>query len=140
MRLKIREIFIKNRSLLSYLFWGGLTTLVNYTVYLPLYNWLHLSASLSNIISWAISVIFAYVTNKPFVFKSYDWSTKTILPEFSKFVGCRVGSGLLETLILWITVDLLALNGNIVKLIVSVLVVVLNYVGSKYFVFKKHSA
>ena len=92
---------------------------------------------LSNAIAWVAAVAFAYITNKPFVFKSHDWSAKTVIPELTKFVGCRVGSGLAETAIIFIAVDLLAMNGNIIKLITSVLVVVLNYVASKLVVFRK---
>ena len=123
---KIRALVERYWDVLSYLFFGGLTTVVNYIVYLPCYNWLHLSASVSNVIARGFAVAFAYLTNKPFVFKSYDWSMKTVVPELTKFVGCRVGSGVLETAILFVTVDLLQLNGNIVKLLVSVLVVILN--------------
>ena len=137
---KIRVLVERYWDVLSYLFFGGLTTVVNYIVYLPCYNWLHLSASVSNVIAWVFAVAFAYLTNKPFVFKSYDWSMKTVVPELTKFVGCRVGSGVLETAILFVTVDLLQLNGNIVKLLVSVLVVILNYFGSKLLVFRRKEA
>ena len=134
---KLRSLIEKYWDVLSYLFFGGLTTVVNYIVYLPCYNWLHLSASVSNVIAWVFAVAFAYLTNKPFVFKSYDWSMKTVIPELTKFVGCRVGSGVLETAIIFVTVDLLQLNGNIIKLLVSVLVVILNYFGSKLLVFRR---
>lgn len=137
---KIRALVERYWDVLSYLFFGGLTTVVNYIVYLPCYNWLHLSASVSNVIAWVFAVAFAYLTNKPFVFKSYDWSMKTVVPELTKFVGCRVGSGVLETAILFVTVDLLQLNGNIVKLLVSVFVVILNYFGSKLLVFRRKEA
>ena len=134
---KLFSLIKKNEEVLSYLFFGGLTTLVNYIVYLPCYNLLHLSGALSNAIAWVAAVAFAYLTNKPFVVKSHDWSAKTVIPELTKFVGCRVGSGLAETAIIFIAVDLLAMNGNIIKLITSVLVVVLNYVASKLVVFRK---
>jgi len=83
------------------------------------------------------AVAFAFLTNKPFVFKSHDWSAKVVLPELTKFVGCRVGSGVLETLILFVTVDCLCWNGNWIKLATSILVIVLNYFGSKLLVFQK---
>lgn len=133
----LKRLFLKYYDIISYLFFGGLTTVVNYLVYLPCYNWLHLSATVSNVIAWAVAVIFAYLTNKPFVFKSYDWSMKTVLPEFGKFLGCRVGSGVMETAIIFLTVDCLQWNGNVMKLIVSVLVIILNYVASKLLVFTK---
>ena len=134
---KIRNLIQKYWDILSYLFFGVLTTVVNYLVYLPCYNLLHLSASISNVIAWVAAVAFAYLTNKPFVFKSHDWSWKTVGPELAKFVGCRVGSGLIETAIIFVTVDLLQFNGNIWKLFTSVLVVIINYVGSKLLVFRK---
>ena len=134
---KIRDLISKHWDILSYLFFGGLTTVVNYLVYLPCYNLLHLSAAVSNVIAWVVAVAFAYLTNKPFVFKSHDWSMKTVAPELAKFVGCRIGSGLMETAIIFIAVDCLHGSGNLWKLVTSVLVVILNYFGSKLLVFRK---
>lgn len=134
---KLFALIRRHYDVLSYLFFGVLTTAVNYLVYLPCYNLLHISASISNVIAWVAAVAFAFVTNKPFVFQSHDWSASVVLPELTKFVGCRVGSGVLETAILFVTVDCLQWNGNVIKLIVSVLVVILNYFGSKLLVFRK---
>ena len=134
---KLKALANRYRDVLVYLIFGVLTTVVNYIIYLPCYNGLGLSGSVSNAIAWVGAVAFAYVTNKPFVFRSHDWSAKTVLPELTKFVGCRVGSGVLETAIIFLTVDWLGWNGNVMKLLTSVLVVVLNYIGSKLLVFKK---
>ena len=134
---KIKALASRYRDIIVYLVFGVLTTAVNYIVYLPCYNVLGLSGSASNAIAWVGAVAFAYLTNKPFVFRSHDWSAKTVVPELTKFVGCRVGSGVLETAIIFLTVDLLGWNGNVMKLLTSVLVVVLNYIGSKLLVFKK---
>ena len=134
---KIRALLEKYWDIVTYLFFGVLTTVVNYVVYLPVYNLLGLSAAVSNAIAWVVAVAFAYLTNKPFVFKSHDWSAKTVVPELTKFVSCRVASGVMETAILFVTVDLLGWNGNLWKLVTSVLVVILNYLASKLLVFKK---
>lgn len=134
---KIWSLIVKYWDILAYLIFGVLTTVVNYAVYLPVYNILGLSAALSNAIAWVVAVAFAYLTNKPFVFKSHDWSRATIIPELTKFVSCRVASGALETVILLVTVDILSWNGNIWKLLTQVMVVVLNYIFSKLIVFKK---
>jgi len=134
---KLRILLVKYRDIFVYLVFGVLTTLVNYLVYLPVYNLLDVSAALSNMIAWVAAVVFAYLTNKPFVFKSHDWSGKTVIPEMTKFVGCRVGSGAAETMILLLTVDLLGWNGNVWKLLTSVFVVVLNYFASRFLVFNK---
>lgn len=133
----IRSLIEKYWDVLLYLIFGVLTTVVNYAVYLPLYNWAGLSATLSNGISWVVSVAFAYLTNKPFVFKSHNWSREVVLPELGKFVGCRLGSGLAETAIIFVFVDCLHLDGNLFKLLTSVLVVILNYIASKLVVFRK---
>ena len=131
------DLLHRHYDILVYLIFGVMTTAVNYIVYLPCYNLLHLSSAVSNVIAWAAAVAFAYVTNKPFVFHSHDWSAKTVVPELTKFIGTRLGSGGLETVILLIFVDILSMNGNLWKLLTSVLVVVLNYIGSKLLVFRK---
>lgn len=134
---KLRSLLEKYWDILTYLIFGVLTTLVNYAVYLPVYNLLGLSASVSNMLSWVVAVAFAYLTNKPFVFKSHDWSKETVIPELTKFVSCRIASGAMETVILLLAVDILGWNGNIWKLLTQVMVVVLNYVFSKLIVFRK---
>lgn len=134
---KLKALVKDHWDIVTYLLFGVLTTVINYLIYLPVYNLLHLSAAFSNAVAWVAAVAFAYLTNKPWVFKSHDWSRKTVIPELIKFVSCRLGSGVLETGILFVTVDLLHWNGNIWKLVTSVLVVVLNYIASKLLVFKK---
>lgn len=137
MKEKLRALIEKHYGILSFAFFGGLTTVVNFLVYYPCFNLLGFSAAVSNVIAWAAAVAFAFVTNKPFVYRSYDWSAGVVLPELVKFVGCRLASGALETGIILVTVDLLHLNGNIMKVIVSVLVVIINYFGGKLLVFRK---
>lgn len=134
---KIRALIEKYWDILIYLVFGVLTTVVNYAVYLPVYNFCGISAAVSNMIAWVVAVIFAFLTNKPFVFHSHDWSVKTVVPELIKFVSCRLASGVMETVILFLAVDLMDWNGNIWKLITQVLVIIINYVGSKLLVFRK---
>lgn len=120
-----------------YLIFGVLTTAVNWAVFYPLHNVYGFPAALSETVAWGIAVLFAFFTNKPFVFQSLDWSPKTALPEFLKFAGGRIGSGLFDVLVMLVTVDLLCWNGNIMKIIVSVFVVIINYIISK-FIFKSN--
>ena len=134
---KIWNLVKEHWDMVIYLVFGVLTTVVNYLVYLPLYNIVGLSATVSNVIAWAAAVAFAYLTNKPFVFRSHDWSLGTVIPELGKFVSCRLASGAMETAIIFLTVDLLGWNGNIWKLVTSVLVVIFNYFASKLLVFRK---
>lgn len=134
---KIKTLIQRHKAILIYLLFGGLTTLVSFAIYWLGYHWLQLSAATSNAAAWIIAVLFAFFTNKPFVFHSHDWRWKVLFPELLKFIGCRVVSGILETAFLGITVDLLAWNGLIMKIAVSVVVVILNYIASKWLIFRR---
>lgn len=134
---KLRDILIKHKDILIYIFFGMLTTVVSFGVYFLLYNGTYLSATVSNAVSWVAAVVFAFLTNKPFVFHSHDWSAKTVSAEFVKFIGSRLGSLFVESMLIFAFVDLLQFDGNIVKLLTSVIVVVLNYLASKLLVFRK---
>ena len=134
---KILSLARKYSDLIIYVILGVLTTVVNFLVYFPLLTLFSLPASVANIIAWVVAVAFAFLTNKPIAFKSYDWSPSVAFPELVKFVVCRVGSGVVETLFIMITVDILHWNGSIMKIFISVIVVLANYIASKLFVFKK---
>ena len=134
---KLKNLIHRYYDVLVYLVFGVLTTLVDWLVYLPCYNFLQLSSAVSNVLAWAAAVAFAYVTNKPFVFRSHDWSASAVLPELTKIVGTRLGSGALATAILYVTVDTMGMNGNLWKILTSVGVLILNYIGSKLLVFRK---
>ena len=132
---KLKALYQKHRATVIYLVFGVLTTVVNYAVYLPLYNLLDWSAAVCNAVAWVVAVAFAYVTNKLYVFDSKAWAGA--FSEFLRFVGSRVASGAIETASLLLTVDILGWNGNIMKLLLAVFVIVFNYILSKFFVFKK---
>ena len=133
---KLKTLYNKHRATVIYLVFGVLTTVVNYVVYLPLYNFAGLPASVCNAIAWVVAVAFAYVTNKLYVFESKSWGSG-VWGELLRFVGSRLASGVIETGILLLTVDILGWDGNIMKLLVAVYCIVSNYVLSKFFVFKK---
>lgn len=122
-----REIFL-------YVFFGALTTIINILAYSFLYYGFTVSNTLSTIISWALSVIFAYVTNRIWVFESKNKST---LREAVEFFLARISTGLLDLLVMYIGVELLSFEGGILKIISNVMVIILNYLLSKLFVFKK---
>ena len=140
MRLKIKELYLKYKELILYVVFGVLTTVVNWAVYFPLYNFTPLrdSVVLCNILSWVAAVLFAFVTNKLYVFESKDRSLPVVLPELAKFVGCRLFSFGVELVLMILTVDILHYNGNLMKILVSVIVIIINYVGSKL-LFRKSS-
>ncbi len=134
---KIIQLVKKYWSIISYLFFGVVTTVVNMVVYYLCYHLWGISSDLSTVIAWVIAVLTAFLTNKPFVFGSHDWSPKVLLPEAGSFFGCRLGSGLVELVLMHITVEMLGLPGMLMKLLVNVIVVILNYVASKLLVFRK---
>ena len=134
---KLLALLRQYRSILTYVFFGVVTTLVNMAVYYVCYHPLGLSSDLGTIIAWVIAVLTAFLTNKPFVFESHDWSPKVLLPEAASFFGCRLGSGVVELVLMHVTVEMLGLPGMVMKLLVNVLVVILNYVASKLLVFRK---
>ncbi|MCD8158457.1 MAG: GtrA family protein [Clostridiales bacterium] len=140
-------IFIKklyNNEVIRYLFFGGLTTVVSLGSYW-LFSYLlsvegeisTLNIQISNFLSWIFAVAFAYITNKIFVFKSKSFKPNFLLREISSFVSARVFSLVVEAVWLLVTTTLLGLNDKIAKLIGQIIVVIINYVLSKLFIFKK---
>lgn len=127
----ILSMYKKHREIISYLFFGVLTTGVNWIIYYPLFNLTGIGATWSKTIAWFAAVIFAYFTNKLFVYNSKGWSAKVAIPEFFGFFGSRVLSGVVEIGFIFVTVDLLTWNGNIMNIVVAVFVVVMNYITGK---------
>ena len=135
---KVFDLLKKHREIISYLFFGGCTTLINIIAYYVCYNVISISNVISTIIAWIISVLFAFVTNKLYVFNSKSKDMFTILKEAISFFSCRIATGVLDIVIMYVTVDLLSFNGLLWKIISNVIVVVLNYVFSKLFIFKNN--
>ena len=132
----LRELFKKYREQISYLFFGGMTTLVNWVTYAILTGISDdFSKSLANTIAWFAAVLFAFFTNKFFVFQHK--SGEHFLREFLTFFGARALSGLVEIGGFALLVDVLGLNDWIVKIAIAVFVVIANYVLSKFLIFKK---
>lgn len=125
-----------NKETITYIIFGILTTAVNYIAYFILYKFTALDALIYNTIAWAVSVIFAFITNKIFVFESKKWNARTVFKEFIPFVGARILSLLLEEAFLFITVEMANMHELIAKIIISVVVVIVNYFASKFFIFR----
>lgn len=122
----------------NYIIFGALTTLVNFVVYFFFYNVLSISNVFSNIIAWAISATFAFVVNKFFVFNSKLINFTSTIKEFITFISVRLSTGVIDTLIMYIGVDVLNKNEFICKVIASIFTLVSNYIASKFFIFKKN--
>ncbi|WP_133014352.1 GtrA family protein [Clostridium cuniculi] len=128
---------ILNKETISYVIFGILTTIINLISYYFFSNIISINYLISNIISWIISVSFAYVTNKLYVFNSKDKNKDVVIKEFIKFVNCRLTSGVIEMILLFLLVNMIKVNDIISKLVIGVIVVVLNFIFSKVFVFQK---
>ena len=134
-----------NYETISYLIVGVLTTIVDFAVFAVANEALSASGGLSEVtavmtaqvISWASAVLFAYILNKLVVFKNYDLRPAHILSEAAAFVAARVLSGVIVTVAIWLMVDLMGCNEYFAKLFTSVINIVLNYVASKLFIFRK---
>lgn len=134
---KIRELLEKYWELISYAFWGVMTTLVNYVVYFICTKAIGIDYLIANLIAWFVAVVFAFWVNKVYVFRSYQKDAKTMVREFGTFVSARILSGILETGMLALFVEAMHFNDSVIKIIASVLVVIINYVLSKLIIFKK---
>ena len=122
------------KELFWYVVFGILTTLVNIIVYLFFAKVLNVNYIYSNIIAWILSVLFAYITNRIWVFESLS---KNIIKEISLFFGGRLFSGVLDTALMFVFIDLLMLGDLFSKIIIQIIVVIINYLLSKFIVFKK---
>ena len=146
----IKKLFEKYKEVISYVFFGVLATVVN-LVSFKIFNAVlgaHLYL-LTNVISWLITVIFAYFTNKLWVFESKSWKAEVVIKELIGFFGARIFSLVVEEAGLWLMIDIMHmgkiswdifsfnLDGNMfAKIIMQVVVVILNYVFSKLVIFK----
>ncbi len=144
----MKALYEKHREMISYLFFGVATTLVNWIAYTICTKGFGLDAeglemTLSNGIAWVVAVAFAFVTNKRYVFESKCRTRGQVLAEAVKFVGARVFSGIFEVALPTVLVKcglkqtLFGIAGAAAKAVTSVLVIVLNYVLSKLIVFRK---
>ncbi len=136
----IRHLFQKlfSKEVLMYLLFGVLTTAVNYmalfilNLFIP-EKWV----IISNGIAWIAAVLFAYVTNKIWVFQSRSWESRTVVRELASFAAGRVVTLLLEEIGLFFLVNIMSWKVFVAKLLLSVIVIILNYVFSKLLVFAK---
>ena len=150
--MDLKKIWQENRSKLKELFlygiFGVLTTILNIVLYRILSGVMnHLIA---NAIAWVVCVLFAFVTNKVFVFESKSFEAKLVLKELSAFIAARLATGVFDELFMFVAVDLLkcgqmnleafgfTLNGaTIAKIISNIIVIIFNYIFSKLFIFAK---
>lgn len=136
----IKRLLQTHKQLISYLFFGVTTTLVNWCIYALCSSVQDMT--LSNAVAWVGAVVYAFITNKLFVFESKSMGGKQLLAEAAKFFASRALSGAVEVLLptalfaLGLNGPLFGMEGGIAKALVSVLIIVMNYILSKFLVFR----
>ncbi len=133
MKLKTDKKF---QEVVSYLFFGVLTTVVNYVSYYIFTRWIGCSVTIATVWAWALAVLFAFVTNKLWVFHSHTFGIAELARELSAFVACRLFSGVIDVALMWLFAQQLGWPDMWVKIGNNVIVVVLNYIFSKLWIFK----
>lgn len=134
MKDKIVLLLRQYREIIAYLIFGVLTTLVNIVVYFVTSNLLGINYLISNFLAWFISVLFAYITNRAYVFES---TSSQFIKEAIKFFGSRLTTGVIDMGLMWLLVSFAPINDILIKILVNIIVIVLNYIFSKLFVFKE---
>lgn len=135
---KLKQYYLKYKEIINYLIFGGLTTLVNFISYIIFAKALSLDEVVSSCLSWLAAVLFAYVVNKLFVFESKKNGLKAVFKEMLTFFGCRVLSGILcDVGTFALMVKVFNINDIVSKIVTQVMVIVTNYVLSKWIVFRK---
>lgn len=141
---RIKELWTKHRSVLLYVIFGGLTTLVDWCVRFALYwgfagpmEQYPLLLHAFDVVAWVCAVLFAFVTNRIWVFDSKKHGFVPVMGELFSFAGGRVLTLLLQELLMFVFCTLLKFNEYLITVIAAVLVVILNYFISKFFVFRK---
>ena len=140
---KIKNLYFKYEEIISYLIFGFLTTVVSVVTYYIFANFLFqektdITVQISNVLSWICAVIFAYITNRKYVFKSKSVG-KDKLKEIFGFFIARVSSLVIDMTMMFVLFSVMHIDDTISKIIVQFVVVIVNYVFSKLFVFKKNT-
>lgn len=135
----IIDLYKRNKQVINYLVFGVLTTFVNLIVYYILTFTIldpdiALYMQIANVIAWVVSVAFAYITNRKYVFESKN---KNIFKEIGSFVGARIITLIMDMIIMFVSVTVFKGNDKLFKLVSQVVVIASNYVLSKLFVFRK---
>ncbi len=134
---KVWRLFLKYKEVIMYLVFGGLTTLINIVVYAVCARVIGMNTLPANATALTVSILFAYITNKLFVFESKTDTMKEVFREFFSFIVCRLGTGALDMLFMFVSVDVFGFYDVVMKILSNIIVVILNYVFSKLVIFAK---
>lgn len=130
------DMYKKHEEGINYLIFGFLAFVLNYILYYLFADIVHMHYMAATALSWLLTVVFAYWTNRTYVFKSRNKDKQSIWKEFVSFIGARVATEALEVVLMYVLVDLAGVNDKISKLVCQTLVILANYVLSKVWIFK----
>lgn len=130
---------IKYEEKILYIIFGLLTTAVNFISYIVITRLIGINYIDANIIAWLIAVSFAFITNKIFVFNSKEFGIFSIFNEATKFILSRVITGAIDVALLYLFVGVLDFYDLGSKIIIGIVVIIINYIFSKYYIFKGHT-
>ena len=134
----MKKLLEKYKDVIPYLFFGVVTTVINIVCYWFLAHILGMKTVPASVIAWFVTVLSAYLTNRKWVFHSDAQGRREILEEIGKFFGARLFTGVVDWVFMFVSVDLLGAKDVIMKFAANVIVVILNYIFSKWVIFKKH--
>ena len=134
---KIKDLVLRlyGNDVVRYIFFGGCTTLVNLVCFFIFWNICHVNLNIANVISIVVAIIFAYVVNSKYVFQDKCETLKDHIQPFGKFVSARLLTMVIEVGGVWLLVEVMGMNGMVGKFCTQFVVLALNYIFSKFFVF-----
>lgn len=133
----IKQIYIRNKEVILYLFFGGLAFFLNIGLFALLNEVCNINELIANVICWCVCVLFQFITNRSWVFDAGEGGSGRMMKQLASFVGGRLFTLAVEEAIILVFITWLGFNSMIVKLVAQFVVIVLNYIISKKIVFRK---
>lgn len=134
---KLKDLIIKYKSIILYIIFGAATTFIDFAIYFSLTRLLGVNEQIAQWIAWFFAVVFAFFTNRKWVFEAGSKTTKNFIWQVLSFFGSRLFSGFINWLMILIFVTIMGISDIIIKCVAAVFIVILNYVLSKLIVFRK---
>lgn len=135
--MQIKYLYSKYKEIIPYVIFGVLTTIINIVTYYVMAHYFNITIMASTVFAWFLAVLFAYVTNRRWVFRSSADTMETIISEMLAFFSCRIATGIVDWACMLIFVDVLQFNDVAIKIMANTLVIILNYIASKLLIFKR---
>ena len=132
----IKRLLIKYNELIRYGVCGLITTAINVIAFHVCSEICGIQLLISNTIAWILAFLFAFVSNKLWVFESKEWMGRKAVTEMVGFLAARLTTLVLDTFLMWLMVDMMTMNGTLSKVISNVITIVINYLASKFIIFK----